>query len=307
MTVSVIIVSAGAKDYIRLCLDSLLAQSHPPLEIIVIDNSLDPDFSRRINADYPAVKLYSSQKNLYYTGALNRGINLCRGEIVLCLNDDVILDPDFIKEALVGFLVSKDVGAVSGKILRCDKITLDSTGLFLSIWRTAKERGYGRVDRGQFDKKGFIFGVSGAAAFYRRAMLESIKSGGDYFDRNFRMFYEDLDIAWRAQKSGFRAYYVPGARIYHVRGGSFRPDSGIGRPIARKYLSDQLHADLIKNRYLTILKNETVYGFLLHVIPILLYDLCVWAYILLFRPKVIKIFFDRFFTKNNSPAAKDAG
>ncbi len=297
--VSVLIVTIGAKDHIQSCLDSLLVQTHPPFEIMVMDNSSQPDFARRLNPLYPPVKIYSSAGNLFYTGALNKGIQLAQGEFILCLNDDVVLDKDFIRESLKGFLVDERVGSVSGKILRSDRKTYDSTGLFLSAWRTAKERGYGRPDLGQFDKSGFIFGVSGSAAFYRKVMLEAVKKQGGYFDTDFRMFYEDLDLSWRAQKCGWLAYYVSTALIYHARGGSFRPDSGMNKPIARKYLNDRLHCDLIKNRYLTILKNETFFSFLRHLIPICIYDLCAWAYVVFFRPKVLKLFLSYFFVKIN--------
>jgi len=299
MTVSVVLVTINAKGYIYPCLDSLLEQTHRPLEIIVIDNSSQPDFASQLNRRYPSVRVYTGQSNLFFTGALNKGIGLSRGEFILCLNDDVILDKDFIQEALGGFLVSDKVGLVSGKILRQDRKTLDSTGLFLSVWRTAKERGYGQPDVGQFDKNGFIFGASGAAAFYRKEMLEAVKQGDDYFDSGFGMFYEDLDISWRSQKCGWQAYYVSTALIYHVRGGSFRPASGIGRHLARQYLNDQLHYDLIKNRYRTIIKNETFFSFLLHLIPILIYDLAAWSYVILLRPKVFKVLWSRFFTGGN--------
>lgn len=297
MNVSVIIVSVGAKDYIKSCVDSLLKQSHQPFEIMVMDNSSQPDFSGKLNQRYPSVRVYSSSKNLFYTGALNKAVALAKGELILCLNDDVVLDEKFIQEALGGFRVNRNIGLVSGKILRSNVKTLDSTGLFLSIWRTAKERGYGQLDLGQFDKTGFIFGVNGAVAFYRREMLEKIKDKNGYFDSRFGMFCEDLDISWRAKRCGWLAYYVPTAIAYHVRGGSFRSDSGIDKPIARKYLNDQLHCDLIINRYLTILKNETFFGLLIHLIPILIYDLCVWTYVLFFRPQVIRLFFSHLFAK----------
>jgi len=297
--VSIIIVTIGAKDYLWRCLDSIKTQSYSCLETIVIDNSLDAGFSAKISQLFPSIKLCSNVQNLHYGVSLNRGISQSQGEFILCLNDDVILDKKFIQESLRGFWIKNNIGLVSGKILRANRETLDSTGLFLSVWRTARERGYGRRDVGQFEKEGYVFGVSGSAAFYRKKMLEEIKDRDGYFDPNFCMFYEDLDISWRAQKSGWAAYYVPGAIAYHVRGGSFRPDSGIGKSIARKYLNDQLHYDLIKNRYLTILKNETFFSFFVHLIPILIYDLCVWSYVVFFRPKVVKLFFSRFFAKLN--------
>jgi len=291
MMVSVVIVTIGAKDYIKLCLDSLRRQTHPPFEIIVIDNSFEPRLAQDINKLYPSVKIYPGSGVPFYAQALNQGIRLTSEEFILCLNDDVVLDKDFIQQALKGFLVKNNIGSVSGKILRGDGKTLDSTGLFLSPWRTAKERGYGRQDFGQFEQEGFIFGVNGAVAFYRKQMLEEIKDANGYFDSRFGMFYEDLDISWRAKRRGWLAYYLPAALAYHVRGGSFRPDSGIGKAMARRYLNDQLHCGLIKNRYLTILKNETGLGFLLRLVPILIYDFCVWGYVLIFCPKVIKLFF----------------
>lgn len=293
MTLSVVIVTVGAKDYIRLCLDSLLKQSFSPDEVIVIDNSIQPEPVQELKRLYPEVKFYPSSENLFYATGLNKGIDLSRGDFILCLNDDVVLDKDFIRRALEGFSAGSNIGSVSGKILRSDKKTLDSTGLFLSLWRTAKERGYGQPDSSRFSREGMVFGVNGAVAFFRRKMLEEIKDANGYFDSRFGMFYEDLDVAWRAARRGWRAYYLPFALAYHVRGGSFRPDSGIGRPIARKYLNSRLHGDLIKNRYFTIAKNETFLGLLIHFVPILIYDFFAWGYILIFCPKVIKQFFNR--------------
>ncbi len=287
--VSVIIVTCGVKDYLRSCLDSIREQTYTNLEIIVIDNSLNQDFSQKISRDYPEIKLYIFESvNLFYAEALNRGIKLSKGDFILCLNDDVTLDKQFIQEALRGFYQDSSVGMVSGKILRNDKVTIDSTGLFLSPWRTARERGYGSKDRGQFNWPEHIFGVNGAVAFYRRKMLESIKIGGEYFDSGFRMFLEDLDIAWRAQGFGWKAYYLPCAVAYHIRGGTARQDLGIDKPYARTYLSDELHLDLIKNRYLSIIKNESVFGFLMHLPFVLFYDLLILGYVLLVRPSHFK-------------------
>lgn len=299
--VSAIIVTIGAKDYIKLCLDSLLQQTCLPYEIIVIDNSLKPYLARQVNKLYPSVRVYSGSENLFYSLSLNKGIDLSNGEFILCLNDDVILDKGFIQEALNGFLINEKIGLVSGKVLRSNGKILDSTGLFLTVWRTAKDRGYGRPALRKFENSGFVFGVNGSAAFCRRKMLEEIKERNGYFDSDFRMFYEDLDISWRANKRGWLAYYIPTAVAYHVRGGSFRSDSGIDKAIARRYLNEQLHYELIKNRYLAILKNETFLGFFLHLIPILIYDLCVWGYILIFRPKDIKFIFSKLKEKHSVP------
>lgn len=289
--VSVVVLTCGKNNYFVSCLEAINKQTYSNLEVILIDNSSTTGLTQKAREACPSLKVFSNPENLFYCAAMNKGIEMSRGEVVLCLNDDVLLDVNFIKEALKGFARSNNIGIVSGKILRSDRLTLDSTGLFLSICRTIKERGYGSKDIGQFEKEGFIFGVCGAAAFYRRKMLEDVKEGASYFDPDFRIFYEDLDISWRASKCGWKGYYIPTALAYHVRGGSIRKNSGLNKPVARAYLSDELHHDLIKNRYLTIIKNEKLLSFFLHILPICVYDMCSWLYILFFRPKVIKIFF----------------
>lgn len=289
--VSVIVPTIAKEDYLKKCLESLVVQTHPAQEAIVMDNSLDAHFRQDIAQTYPSVKLYFSQDRLSYCDSLNKGISISSGDFILCLNDDMVLDSRFIEKALRGFLLDGKVGMVSGKILRSDKVTLDSTGLFLSCYRTAKERGYNLKDKGQFEQESYIFGVSGAAAFYRKVMLEDIKEGQDYFDSNFHFFYEDLDVAWRAHRAGWKGYYMPEAIGFHVRGGSVRNKAGINKPYARRYLSEELHMDLLKNRYMTIIKNESCLRFILHLPCTVLYDMVLWSYILVFRTPLIKKFF----------------
>jgi len=288
--VSIVIVTRGVNGYLKSCLDSIVEQTYSPVEIIVIDNSLDTNFSQDIIQCFPRVKLYPQKINIVYCEALNCGIKQSTGNFILCLNDDIILDKMFLEEALKGFLADSKIGMVSGKILRRDGKTIDSTGLFLTFYRTAMERGYSLKDRGQFEKPGYIFGVNGAVALYRKEALEDIKDGSGYFDSDFHIFYEDLDVAWRAKHHDWKGYYIPSAIAYHVRGGTVRLTSGIARPFARRYLDDTLHLDLIKNRYLTIIKNESGIDLLFHLPAIFLYDLIMWSYILLFRPKLIKNF-----------------
>jgi GT2 family glycosyltransferase len=286
--VSVIIVTCGADNYLKRCLHSVGEQSHKSLEIIVIDNSLNLQFGQEIIEHYSDIKIFVEPNNLFYTGALNKGVGLSKGDFILCLNDDVTLDKKFIEQALRGFFLDSSIGMVSGKILRSDGLTMDSTGLFITPWRTAKERGYGRKDNGQYKQPGYIFGVNGAVGFYRRGMLEDIKIDSDYFDSDFRMFYEDLDIAWRAQNLGWKAYYVPEAVAYHVRGGTVRQGLGIDKPYARRYLSDELNSYLVRNRHFSIIKNESSLSLLLHAPLIIIYDFLTCVYILLFNPALIK-------------------
>ena len=288
---SVVIVTCCFGGYFPDCLNSLLAQEQANLEIAVIDNSLDKYFSLNTARDFPQVKLYAQKERLSYCQSLNLGIRKTESDFVLCLNDDVRLGNDFILRSLEGFSKSADIGSVSGKILRPDAKTIDSAGLYLSLFLSAKERGYAKKDTGQFETPGYIFAVNGAVAFYRRQMLEEIKIADWYFDPEFGFFYEDLDLGWRAQKKGWKAYYIPKAIAYHARGGSLRSPSGVGKRNARKYLSVELCAGLVINRYLCMIRNANPIDILLKFPAAVLYEFCVWSYMLIFRFKTLKIIF----------------
>ncbi len=290
--VSVIVVTCGKADFLKDCLDSLKEQTFSGLQVIVIDNSTDAEFTESIRSSYPFVQIHSNPKNLFYCQALNQGINASSARFVLCLNDDVVLGKDYIREAIKGFERDPKVGLVSGKIMRSDKKTIDSTGLSLSLYRTAKERGYGVRDSRQFQKEEYIFGVNGAVAFYRRQMLEDIKQGDEYFDSGLRIFYEDLDVAWRSQRAGWRGFYTPEAVAFHIRGGTVRSEGGINKAYARRFLSDDLNLLLIVNRYTVLRKNESLIDFMVHLPFIALFEFFSWFYILFTRPKLIKKILD---------------
>ena len=85
--VSIIVVASGKNEYLKPCLDSIQKQTYPKLEIIVIDNSLNRNFSQSIIERYPEIKLYSQKQNISYCEALNLGIKQSTGDFILCLND----------------------------------------------------------------------------------------------------------------------------------------------------------------------------------------------------------------------------
>jgi len=299
--ISVIIVNYNRKDLLRHCLDSLRGQSFKDLEIIVVDNASKDDSAEMAATHYPEVKLIRNTSNLLFCKAQNQGIDASKGDFILCLNNDVILDEDYLKEALFSAGLNTGTGMVSGRILRMDKKTIDSTGLFLGRDRKAVERGYGKIDKGQYSKPGYIFGVSGACAFLRKSMLTDIKDKNGYFDERFGMYYEDLDLCWRANKKGWKAYYNPKAVAYHLRGGTAVMErchcgaagrSNLNRLLRRppqkqwwtprndnfSRLSDDLQKRYIISRYRCMIKNDSILGFLVNLPFILWYDIKIWCY-----------------------------
>ena len=255
---SIVAVVYNGVPFLEPLLNSLAAQTLPPDELIVVDN-LSTDGSRELlpglltSLPFPTRLLFENV-NRGYCGAANRGLRQAPGEFVLLLNQDTRLDKEFCREALKGFTGTSRVGMVSGRILRFDETTVDSLGQYLSRSLYPKERGYNTPWRSIQEEEREIFSVCGAVAFYRRAMLQEVAFQGEYLDEDFFMFFDDIDLGWRAQRRGWKARYAPEAIAFHSRSGTLSPGRKVGlffrRPLELRY-------HLVKNRYLTLLKNAS--------------------------------------------------
>jgi GT2 family glycosyltransferase len=251
-TVSAAVINYNGAAYLAGCLQSLAAQTHP-CDVTVYDNASTDGSADLVAARFPAVALVRSPRNLGYGGAANRAIRESKGEFVLLLNADVVLTPTFVERLLEAAAPDPAIGSLTGKLLRFpegqDGGRIDSTGHLFFRNRWVTNRGTGEPDRGQYDVPGEVFGVSGAAACYRRRMLEDVKVGDEYLAESFFVYLEDVDLDWRARLRGWKAWYVPTAVAHHARGhkgrASFRAHPGILR-----------HS--LKNHYLMLLRNDTV-------------------------------------------------
>ncbi|MDO8602533.1 MAG: glycosyltransferase family 2 protein [Candidatus Omnitrophota bacterium] len=279
--ISVIIVNYNRKDLLRQCLDSLRSQSFKDIEIIVVDNASKDGSLDMLKDVYPEVKLIQNTDNLLFCRAQNQGVEASTGDFILCLNNDVILDRDYLKEMVFSAGLEDRIGMISGKILRTGGKVIDSTGLFLGRNRKAVERGYGEIDNGRYDKPEFVFGVSGSCAFLRKGMLLDLKDENGYFDERFGMYYEDLDLCWRAQKKAWKAYYNPNALAYHMRGGTAAGSNRKTWPVFH-YIGRDLKKRYIVNRYRCIRKNDSFLGFLINLPFILFYEIKMYGYLALY-------------------------
>lgn len=211
--VSVIVVNWNGEGYLAECIDSLLAQTYPRIEIIVVDNA-SIDGSVRLLADRYGgkIRLLVMTENLGFTGGNNAGIAAATGDYVLLLNNDAVALPGWAA-ALVREAESEPrVGMCASKIVSYDDSRiLDSVGLLLA--RDGLGRGRGRLmpDNGRFDRAEDVLMPSGCAGLYRRAMLDEIGA----FDEQFFMYCEDVDLGLRGRVAGWRCRYVPDAVVRH--------------------------------------------------------------------------------------------
>ncbi|MBI5191539.1 MAG: glycosyltransferase family 2 protein [Nitrospirae bacterium] len=285
--VSISIVNYNRKGLLEACLASVMAQDYPEVEVVVVDNASADGSADMVRVKFPTVKLIVNETNLFFCAAHNQGIKATDGEYVLVLNNDVTIEKDFVSHMVRAMELDNKIGSVSGRILRTGGKRLDTTGLSLGRDRRPVERGYGDPDVGRYPEPGYVFGAGGVAPLYRRAMLKDVAHDGQYFDESFEAFYEDLDVAWRANRRGWKAYYTPKAVAYHARGGTAKtgkPPLGLFEGYDFAYLSPAMRARLVRNRWLTILKNDNLPEFLLNLPFILAYDIKVWLFLLIFSP-----------------------
>jgi GT2 family glycosyltransferase len=146
-TVSVVVLYYKDKANIENCIKSVLAQDYSLTEFIVVDNNSGDGLCSGLKDKYPNIKFIEVPTNEGFCGGNNIGLAEASGEFVFFLNSDVILEPNYIGIVMRVFQSHPDVALVSGKILRFDRATIDSTGLFVTRNLTLADRGADRPDR----------------------------------------------------------------------------------------------------------------------------------------------------------------
>lgn len=270
--VTIGIVTWNSAPDVARCLDAVRAQRHQPIELLVGDNGSTDGTRPILDArTIPAERRYFAG-NLGFSAAHNRLIRDSGGAYYLALNPDVVLDPGFVGAIAAALDAAPRVGSATGKLWRAEPPgVLDSTGVVMHRSQRHFNRGAGEPDRGQYDTPGPVFGVSGAAGCYRRAMLDDVAIDGEVFDEDFFAYREDADLAWRAQLRGWDAIYVPAATATHVR--RVTPERRAGLP-------PEINRYGVRNRFLLRLKNQTLGQAVRFALPGLARDAQVVGYVL---------------------------
>jgi len=271
--VSIILVTHNNSPHLEPCLDSIFSQDFQDYEVIIVDNGSTDTHHLRIKENYPNATLMLNRDNLGPCKARNQGIAKASGKFILCLDHDVILPSNFLSNILAVVKSDERVGAVGPKILLNDNRTIYSCGIRPSfLWR------FHDIESGKSDTNGNsenknVFGVSSAAAIYRKEALESVKQQNEYFDEDISYLFDDVDLSWRMQKKGWRILYVSGTSCLHSGGGSRNNDK------ISQYLC-------MRNRYLIIIKNESLLGLLRLPFVFIIYDLWRNVYMLAINRKL---------------------
>lgn len=271
--VSVGVVTWQSAAVVGECLDAVRAQTHPDIELLVGDNASTDGTRAVLETRTAAAERVYFDTNTGFAAAHNRLIACSRGAYYLALNPDVTMRPDFVARLVAALEAHPAAGAATGKLLRQDPPgAIDSTGIVMTRSLRHLDRGAGEPDRGQYDQPEEVFGASGAAACYRRAMLEAVAVLGECFDEDFFAYREDADLAWRAQLLGWTCRYAPAAVAIHVRRVT---------PERRGHLPPEVNRWSVRNRFLLRLKNQTLRHALRFLGPALLRDAQVIGYVAL--------------------------
>ncbi len=287
--VSVNVLCTNEKEHLKICLKHLKEQIYPNIEITVIDNNSHDGSAEYVRSRFPEVKLIENPTNYYYCKSHNIGIEQSRGDYILPMNSDVFLTPSFISELVRSLENDPSAGQAQGKLLQAgdppgfipDEEYIDTTGILVIRSRRNFDRGQEEPDIGQYDFPELIFGADGSAPLYRKKMLDDISSShdGEVFVSDFLIYREVVDVSWRAAGRGWKALYVPTARGYHVRG--FSPKTRKKQSRFFKYLS-------YRNRYVILLRNDTLKALLPDLGPFLWFEIRMAAYVLLKERHLIK-------------------
>ena len=318
--VTINLVVLNGEKYIRHCLDGILVQSYPKelIEFNILDNnSVDKtkeiihDLGFRISdLGFARFNFIESKLNLGMWPGQEELLKYSNGKYVLSLAVDVILDKDFIKNAVDVMEKDPKIGALEAKIYKYDLVNsrvnktkiIDTCGFKIFKSRRLINIGHGEEDKGQYDNFGEIFGVEGAAPFFRQKALENCKIPvnmgtmqndmvpmlTEIVDHDYFWYGDDFDLAWRMNLFGWKQVFAPNVLAWHDRQTTKK---------LRQNLKDFLEirrAIPLKKRQLewknirfTILKNDYIINLLKDFPYVLKREISMFAYLFLFEPKVL--------------------
>jgi GT2 family glycosyltransferase len=168
----------------------------------------------------PGVSTVWNRESLGFAAAANRGIAVATGDIIELLNDDTQVTAGWADAAMKCF-ADPIVAAVAPLVLqgpRPDTIPIvDSAGDEYDRGGFARKRGHGEPLSDRFRQPCEVFGASASSAFYRADVLRAVGA----FPEDFGAYFEDVDLAWRIRRAGYRAVYEPGSVVWHRVGSSY--------------------------------------------------------------------------------------
>lgn len=221
MKFSVVIVNYNTKHALRAALRSIQVAGTASgcfCEIIVVDNASADGSAAMVTTEFPAAILLTNEENRGFAAAANQGAKRASGDVILFLNSDAELSADFLMAAEKALAAQSGLAIVAPALHDSAGVAeRQSHGRFPTLARTL----FRRIAPRPTDDPAAVDWVSGAALAIRRPIFEEL--GG--FDERFFMYFEDVDLCWRAKQTGYAVRFLPDVAILHHRGASLRIDT----------------------------------------------------------------------------------
>jgi GT2 family glycosyltransferase len=238
--ITVLIPHYNNPEILRPCLESLqhLSPETPLHEVVVVDDGSTDGSVEWVKREHPWVRVVACVENGGFVHAIQAGILESEGEVLVFLNNDTWVEPDWLKRLVEPLLEGSVQGAVGSILMDWE----GKRALFRGV--STNHLAYGFEEQGELpDPSGpripVLCPCGGAMAIPRSLYLEA---GG--FDETYGMIYEDLDLGWRLNLLGYDCMLVPGSRVGH------RAHTSLGRSSferkAKYYLLNPLRT-LFKN------------------------------------------------------------
>lgn len=224
--VAVVILNWNNYPDTKECLLSLRKIDCPNYQVILVDNGSTDGSAEKLKKEFPECHFILHQKNEGFAKGSNAAFHYAainHFDYILSLNNDTTVQNKFLMELVQEAEKTPASGIFSPKLLNYyHPEILDSTGHTFRFGSLV-DRGHGKIDRSQYDKKTRIIGACAACALYRVVMLKDT----GLFDEQYGTQYEDAELSWRAHRQGWKAKFVPLSIVYHKRGATKRKDAQI--------------------------------------------------------------------------------
>jgi GT2 family glycosyltransferase/glycosyltransferase involved in cell wall biosynthesis len=217
--VSIVIPTFNKAEYLYQCLESILAHTQVPFEVVVVDDC-SADRTPELVARLDNVRGVRNETNLEFIRTSNRGARLAAGPYLLFLNNDVTVTPQWLSTLLATIERYPQCGAVQGKLIRPDG-TLQEAGTI--IWRDGSALGYGRDDDPFRPEYSYVREVDYCSAACLLVRAELFHALGGFDERYLPAYYEDVDLCFGVRRLGYRVVFQPQVSVFHYEFGSRSP------------------------------------------------------------------------------------
>ncbi len=213
--VSIIIPSYNGKDLTINLLKSLKKSSYKNYEIVVVDNGSNDGCYEYVKKNYPYIKAVRIEKNNGVTGGLNAGIKVSKGVYLVMMNNDMIVDPEWLTHLVRVADSDKNIGIVGYAFLefglKKDVVQRFGYAETNKIFLKFKGVGKGETYKGQFPE---VLDIDHAFGLVKRGVIDKI----GVFDEKIFMSWDEADLCYRAKKAGYKTVVATKSKVYHIGG-----------------------------------------------------------------------------------------